>query len=154
LFKIEKTKRIKMKLIRISAIVTTILLTAFAYLLPDIYTKDTFNSNTLIDSVITDSTKTAYTCPMHPEVIQDQPGRCTKCGMDLVPKRDDSKSQGMNCKDMEKCKEMGCDMEKCKTGAGGCMDGCPMMKMHDMNGHDHDSKDKNEKHEGCKKSGC
>ncbi len=26
-----------------------------------------------------------YTCPMHPEVRQDQPGRCPKCGMDLVP---------------------------------------------------------------------
>jgi hypothetical protein len=26
-----------------------------------------------------------YTCPMHPEVRQDQPGRCAKCGMDLVP---------------------------------------------------------------------
>jgi len=26
-----------------------------------------------------------YTCPMHPEVRQDQPGRCPKCGMNLVP---------------------------------------------------------------------
>lgn len=26
-----------------------------------------------------------YTCPMHPEVIKDQPGKCPKCGMDLVP---------------------------------------------------------------------
>ena len=25
-----------------------------------------------------------YTCPMHPEVIQDLPGKCPKCGMDLV----------------------------------------------------------------------
>ena len=22
----------------------------------------------------------AYTCPMHPEVISDEPGRCPKCG--------------------------------------------------------------------------
>lgn len=28
---------------------------------------------------------TTYTCPMHPEVISDKPGRCPKCGMDLVP---------------------------------------------------------------------
>jgi heavy metal-binding protein len=26
-----------------------------------------------------------YTCPMHPEVRQPQPGRCPKCGMTLVP---------------------------------------------------------------------
>jgi multidrug efflux pump subunit AcrA (membrane-fusion protein) len=29
--------------------------------------------------------KTEYTCPMHPEVRSDKPGRCPKCGMDLVP---------------------------------------------------------------------
>ncbi|MCI0330986.1 MAG: copper-translocating P-type ATPase [candidate division Zixibacteria bacterium] len=27
-----------------------------------------------------------YTCPMHPEVTSDKPGRCPKCGMDLVAK--------------------------------------------------------------------
>ncbi|MCC6661953.1 MAG: hypothetical protein IT437_13840 [Phycisphaerales bacterium] len=27
-----------------------------------------------------------YTCPMHPEVTSDQPGRCPKCGMKLVKK--------------------------------------------------------------------
>ncbi len=26
-----------------------------------------------------------YTCPMHPEMIQEEPGQCPKCGMDLVP---------------------------------------------------------------------
>jgi Ni,Fe-hydrogenase III large subunit len=25
-----------------------------------------------------------YVCPMHPEVVQDEPGSCPKCGMDLV----------------------------------------------------------------------
>ena len=29
--------------------------------------------------------KTLYTCPMHPEVIQEGPGSCPICGMDLVP---------------------------------------------------------------------
>ena len=27
-----------------------------------------------------------YTCPMHPEVVQDVPGNCPKCGMKLVEK--------------------------------------------------------------------
>jgi Cu2+-exporting ATPase len=26
-----------------------------------------------------------YTCPMHPQVIKDEPGKCPLCGMDLVP---------------------------------------------------------------------
>src|ERR1017187_6581936 len=29
---------------------------------------------------------TIYTCPMHPEVQQDHPGGCPKCGMALEPK--------------------------------------------------------------------
>ena len=28
---------------------------------------------------------TNYTCPMHPEVTSDKPGKCPKCGMDLHP---------------------------------------------------------------------
>ena len=28
-----------------------------------------------------------YTCPMHPEVKSDKPGKCPKCGMDLVVKK-------------------------------------------------------------------
>jgi len=30
--------------------------------------------------------RTEYTCPMHPEVIQDHPGSCPKCGMALESK--------------------------------------------------------------------
>src|SRR5665811_1069227 len=29
--------------------------------------------------------KPIYTCPMHPEVQQDHPGNCPKCGMALEP---------------------------------------------------------------------
>ncbi|MCX6308725.1 MAG: heme-binding domain-containing protein [Bacteroidia bacterium] len=32
----------------------------------------------VVSSVVT------YTCPMHPEVVADKPGNCTKCGMKLV----------------------------------------------------------------------
>ncbi|MBK8787044.1 MAG: hypothetical protein IPN43_11270 [Chitinophagaceae bacterium] len=33
-----------------------------------------------------DATKT-YTCSMHPEVISDKPGKCPKCGMELIEKK-------------------------------------------------------------------
>lgn len=32
------------------------------------------------------SAAVTYTCPMHPEVVSDKPGKCPKCGMDLVKK--------------------------------------------------------------------
>jgi hypothetical protein len=31
--------------------------------------------------------KKEYTCSMHPEVVQDKPGQCPKCGMDLIEKK-------------------------------------------------------------------
>jgi multidrug efflux pump subunit AcrA (membrane-fusion protein) len=31
--------------------------------------------------------KPVYTCVMHPEVRSDKPGKCPKCGMDLVPEK-------------------------------------------------------------------
>jgi Cu+-exporting ATPase len=31
-------------------------------------------------------TKTEYTCPMHPEIVRDQPGACPICGMALEPR--------------------------------------------------------------------
>ena len=43
-----------------------------------------------------DSTKTQrvdsvfYTCPMHPDILSDKPGKCPKCGMDLVQKNSSS----------------------------------------------------------------
>ncbi len=30
--------------------------------------------------------KMVYSCPMHPEVVSDVPGKCPKCGMNLVKK--------------------------------------------------------------------
>nr|WP_235891389.1 heavy metal-binding domain-containing protein [Flavobacterium gawalongense] len=33
-------------------------------------------------------TKKTYTCPMHPEVTSDKPGKCPKCGMNLVEKKE------------------------------------------------------------------
>jgi hypothetical protein len=28
-----------------------------------------------------------YTCPMHPEIVRNAPGKCPICGMTLVPKK-------------------------------------------------------------------
>jgi len=39
------------------------------------------------------STSTTYTCQMHPEVKSATPGKCPKCGMDLV-KMKESKNMG------------------------------------------------------------
>ena len=38
--------------------------------------------------------KAVYTCPMHPEVRQDAPGRCPKCGMSLVKEGDPQNRHG------------------------------------------------------------
>ena len=32
-----------------------------------------------------DAGATVYSCPMHPEVVATQPGRCPRCGMNLTP---------------------------------------------------------------------
>src|SRR3990167_9295679 len=31
------------------------------------------------------SKETLYTCPMHPEVAKNEPGKCPGCGMELIP---------------------------------------------------------------------
>ena len=35
----------------------------------------------------TKTSQTTYTCPMHPEVVSNKPGKCSKCGMSLQKKR-------------------------------------------------------------------
>jgi hypothetical protein len=32
-----------------------------------------------------------YTCPVHPEIVKNEPGQCPKCGMELVEKKDIAK---------------------------------------------------------------
>ena len=38
----------------------------------------------------TDNKKELYTCPMHPQILKDQPGKCPICGMELVKKEKDA----------------------------------------------------------------
>lgn len=45
-----------------------------------------------INSTKKHSISAHYTCPMHPEVTSDKPGKCPKCGMDLVPVESTSES--------------------------------------------------------------
>lgn len=51
------------------------------------------DSSAATTATSTDTSKTMmasvkYTCKMHPEVISDTPGKCPKCGMDMVPMTD------------------------------------------------------------------
>lgn len=47
---------------------------------------EAFLSGDLTQKKDTVSQKVVYTCTMHPEVIQDTPGKCPKCKMNLVRK--------------------------------------------------------------------
>lgn len=40
---------------------------------------------------------TTYTCPMHPEVQQNQPGDCPKCGMHLSPSEGPQQTYTYTC---------------------------------------------------------
>jgi len=58
-----------------------------------------FASRLPVGKAVSDTTKTKskkvefqYTCGMHPDVISNKPGRCPKCGMELVQK-DTSKKE-------------------------------------------------------------
>ena len=37
------------------------------------------------EKIATEVQPQKYTCPMHPQIVQDNPGNCPKCGMTLVP---------------------------------------------------------------------
>jgi hypothetical protein len=42
-----------------------------------------------------DAPGTVYTCPMHPEIRSGKPGKCPKCGLDLVLKPKGSADAGV-----------------------------------------------------------
>lgn len=43
-----------------------------------------------------------YSCPMHPDITRDQPGKCPKCGMELVKKDKQEDHKKMVWQDQEK----------------------------------------------------
>lgn len=70
-----------------------------------------------------EQSNTVYTCPMHPEVVRKEPGKCPGCGMDLIPTQTDEHAghdmQSMSHMDHEAAmtnpamaKQMEADMRK------------------------------------------
>ncbi len=41
------------------------------------------------------TTGQGYTCTMHPEVVTSNPGKCPKCGMELVPVKTEETTKKM-----------------------------------------------------------
>jgi predicted nucleic-acid-binding Zn-ribbon protein len=87
-----------------------------------------------------------YTCPMHPEVVKDLPGKCPKCGMPLIEKKEKQLSATMyTCKmhpevvmnEPGKCPKCGMPLvEKKETLPGGAQirkDSDMMIQHHMMN---------------------
>jgi len=46
--------------------------------------------------------KPEYTCPMHPQIVQDHPGNCPICGMTLEPKSVGAESDNSEYRDMSR----------------------------------------------------
>ena len=89
-----------------------------------------------------------YTCPMHPEVVSDEPGRCPKCGMKLIA---EAAPTGFACpmhpgvvsEAPGRCPECGMKLlpSQLVAQAGGHEHGHGDMGEHDhgdMHEHDHD----------------
>src|SRR5690606_22219121 len=51
---------------------------------------------------LTTSNPAQWTCPMHPNIIQDEPGACPLCGMDLVPIQPSLSAEDKNYKKLSK----------------------------------------------------
>jgi hypothetical protein len=88
-FLIKSKHRIMKTLIKSIFIVLTLVA-----LIPNVYssevdnvraveTNDSIQANQNAQASVQDIAK-VYICSMHPEVISDKPGKCPKCGMELI----------------------------------------------------------------------
>ena len=50
---------------------------------------------------VQDSVHVPYACPMHPEVTSHEPGKCSKCGMELVKKEANNDMKDMDSTKLE-----------------------------------------------------
>ena len=100
-----KMKNIKSFIITFAAAIVAVF-GIYAY--TPVYTHEISVSENMITFSDSTDVKT-YTCPMHPEVISDKPGKCPQCGMDLELKseksgQDDTKKDTHNHKSHKGCK--------------------------------------------------
>lgn len=58
------------------------------------------DTNSTSDNKSSDNKSAVYTCPMHPEIRQNKPGLCPKCGMALETTAPDSDNDDTELKDM------------------------------------------------------
>ena len=63
-------------------IIAALVIFGFPYHAGNAYAAAGSNLDPIVPS--TKSAKKLWVCPMHPDVVQDHPGTCPKCGMDLV----------------------------------------------------------------------
>jgi CopA family copper-resistance protein len=71
----------------------TILLTVFLILISPFAKAENGNENNISKKIkIFQVQPTTYTCPMHPEIHAAKPGKCPKCGMDLIKEKPVKKS--------------------------------------------------------------
>ncbi|MFO7768055.1 MAG: efflux RND transporter periplasmic adaptor subunit [bacterium] len=72
-----------------------------------------------------EQTGTYYTCPMHPSVVEDEPGDCPICGMSLVPKERQS-ADDMGMTEDEHAEHLHEGGEAVQTPEGETVYTCPM----------------------------
>ncbi|MHB1678093.1 MAG: NADH-quinone oxidoreductase subunit D-related protein [Sulfuriferula sp.] len=74
-----------------------------------------------------------YSCPMHPEIVQDEPGSCPKCGMNLVPQNIQIKPEH-NGMDMSHPKK---NVLEAVAKAAGQTEGGSLRQAHTEPAHEH-----------------